>query len=160
MDEPKVERIFPTIVHYHLGLIKLIRLAVGYENSDKIDSRITSQRFKIAETGVRKVNLKLKFPLEGETCMDAAWRLEGEGYTLADTGELAAFLENNPKEVEKYFSVLALGRDARWEYIPDVGIYVPCASVSAGGAERYFLIYWFHAKLYSDHAILVSGGSE
>src|SRR3989338_2694445 len=160
MSESRVEWVFQIYVHYHLGLMKLIRMAVGYKNSDKIDSRITPERFKITETGVRKMNFRLKFPLEGETCRDAAWRLDGEGYDLANIGELAAFLESNPKVVEKYFSVLALGHDSRWECAYDVGIYVPCVSVSVGGADRYFLIYSFHAKLYSDHAILVSGGPE
>lgn len=161
MKCPATEIFFPVIVDNSFSLMKMIHIAVGGSNLERVDPRIIPERFKINKSDdVRKVRLKLKAPREGETCRDAAFRLEGEGYILENIYELAIFLAEYPEEVENTFSVLALGYDSRWTYVPDIGIYVPCASVSAHDSERYFDMFWFHSKLYHDHRILVSGGPE
>ena len=144
---------FPTTFDQALGLTKLIQLAVGKKNINNINQNITPERFKLAGTDVRTVMLELAPFLDDETGEAAAKRLVSDGYTLENTGELAAFLRQYPAEVEKYNAVVALGEDSRWTS-PGGHVYVPDAYVN--GAHRYFRLHWFDIRFDSLNRVLVS----
>lgn len=117
-----------TIYDQSLGLMELIRRAVGSDNLDNINSNITPERFPLHGNGVRSVNLRVEPFLDGETGEQAAKRLTSAGHILADTGDLAGFQYDHPKEVAKFTWVVALAKSARWTS-PDGGVGVPFADV-------------------------------
>lgn len=90
--------------------------------------------------------------LNNETGEQAAKRLIAAGHTLANTGDLAGFLHDHPKEVEKFTWVVALAETARWTS-PDGSVYVPYASVD--GARRYFYLDRFRFQFGSRNGVLV-----
>lgn len=142
----------PTTYDQALGLAELIKRAVGPENLGNINSDITQERFSLKGTGVRQVNLRVEpFP-SNETGEQAAKRLTTAGHTLANTGDLAGFLRNHPKEVEKWRWVVALSEDSRWTR-PGGRICVPCAGVR--GADRHFVLAYFRRQFYSVFGVLV-----
>lgn len=143
---------FFTVVNSPLGLRGLIEEAVGLSNHKNINSDITSERFKLGQD-VREVNLEIVRFKNGERGLECIKRLAAEGYTLENTGELAAFLKQHPKEVEKYSWVFALGEDSQWKDSID-RVYVPFTVVY--GVERYFYHFWIGNQFYSDDGVLVS----
>lgn len=148
---------FPVTYDQSLGLTALIERAVGPENVDNINRDITPERFPLAGTGVRTVNLRVERYLDNETSEQAAARLVSAGHKLASTGDLAGFLNDHPGEVEKWGWVLAISEDSRWAG-PDGGVCVPFAFVY--GANRYFRLRGFPDRLDSTCVILVSSESE
>jgi len=147
---------FATTVNNGVGLISLIKLAVGPNNLSNINSDITPERFKLGE-GVRDVKLQVLPYLDGETSEDCAKRLVSEGHTLENTGELAAFLAQHPEEVERWSWVFALGEASRWEH-PDGSVSMPCAGVD--GTDRGFDLDWFGRQCDSRYGVLVSVSSK
>lgn len=138
-----------------LGLIALIHRAIGSGNIG--NSHITSERFKLAGTGIRTLNLRVEPYLDNETSEEAAVRLVKAGHTLCNTGDLAAFLYDHPEEVAKWNGwVLAIGEDSRWTN-PGGCVYVPCAGVF--GANRGFSLNDLRRQLDSDYGVLVSSES-
>jgi|GEM_PF-5437357 hypothetical protein len=153
------DKVFPTVIDYDVGLTKLIEGAVGSSNLRYVNSNISPVRFELRE-GVRAVNLELVPFLDGETSEQAAKRLTDAGYTLEGVGELAQFLADNPTEVAKYATVVALNKMSRWER-PSGGIFalrnvfVPCVCVD--GAYRGFQLSYFSNQTHgSNSRILVS----
>ncbi len=136
-----------------LGLRKLIELAVGPANLGNINSDITSARFKLAGTGVRKMSFRVEPYLSGETSEQAAARLTAAGFTLGNTGDLAGFLHDHPTEVEKWWWVFAISEDSRWARSGGV-VYVPYAGVD--GARRCFRLVVFRNPLCSRNGVLVA----
>lgn len=138
-----------------LGLRALIECAVGPANLGNINRDITFDRFKLAGTGVRTVNLRVEPCLNNETGESAAMRLASAGHTLANTGDLAAFLRDHPDEVEKWALVLAISEYSRWD--SDGWVCVPDAYVR--GADRGFGLCDFRGQLSSSDGVLVSSKS-
>ena len=147
---------FPVSYDQSLGLVSLIQRAVGERNLRNIDRDITPQRFKLAGTGVRTVNLRVEPSLDGETPEQAAIRLRKVGHTLRNTGDLAGFLHDHPDEVEKWAWVLAISEDSRWSRSGG-NVCVPCAFV--GGACRLFHLHGLRGQLDSRYGVLVSSES-
>lgn len=146
-----------TVVNYATGLTQMIRNAVGPDNLRNINSNITPERFKMTGEGVRNARFEVQRFRDGETPEGCAKRLVTEGFTLENTAELAAFLEQHPEEVEKFAWVFALGEASRWA---DSGgsVGVPCADVR--GAHRHFGLRWFHDRYGSRNGVLVSVPSK
>lgn len=144
---------FPVSYDQSLGLKELIRIAVGKNNLGNINPDITQERFKLAGTGVRKLNLKVVPYLDGETSEQAAVRLVADGHILANTGDLAGFLHDHPKEVEKWMWVLAISEDSRWTFSAS-DVRMPYARVD--GASRYFRLFVFRDQLSSVCGVLVA----
>ncbi|MEK7189659.1 MAG: hypothetical protein AAB666_01625 [Patescibacteria group bacterium] len=143
---------FPTTYDQSRGLRKLIELAVGPDNRGNINVDITQERFSLAGTCIRTVNLRVvPFLSNIETGEYAADRLTAAGRILADTGDLAGFQHDHPKEVEKYGRVIALAKNARM--VSDGLVYVPFASVS--GAFRNFGLNHFRGQRNFGCGILV-----
>jgi|GEM_PF-5226718 len=136
-----------------LGLRKLIERAVGPANLGNINSDITSERFKLAGTDVRKMNFRVEPYLSGETSEQAAVRLTAAGFVLGNTGDLAGFLHDHPKEVEKWWWVFAISEDSRWAR-SDGPVCVPCAHVD--GSRRLFDLRGFRVQLLSGFGVLVA----
>ena len=143
---------FPTTINLSLGLMKLIRQAVG-ENG-YINPDITPERFKIKGKGAREVSLELVPFLEDETGKEAAKRLEAEGYILENAAELAAFFQQFPEEVKKHNYIVALGKDSRWGIYTD-GVHVPFVCVVRNGKRSCHLVS-FDSKFRSGNLVLVS----
>lgn len=135
------------------GLHKLIELAVGSANIENINSYITPERFKLAGIGVRKMNFWVEPYLNGETSEQAVVRLTTAGFTLGNTGDLAGFLHDHPKEVEQWWCVHAISEDSRWAYSGDV-VCVPY--VRADSARRRFELVDFRNQLDSFDGVLVA----
>lgn len=144
---------FPVTYDQSLGLRKLIEMAVGPANIGNINSDITPERFKLAGTGVRKMNFRVEPHLGGETSEQAAARLTAAGFTLGNTGDLAGFLHDYPTEVEKWWWVFAISADSRWASSGGV-VCVPYASVD--GARRFFFLFGFRYPLDSSSGVLVA----
>src|SRR3990167_9233074 len=87
----------------------------------------------------------------------AVVRLKKEGYALASVLDLAAMLQDNPKEIAKWFWVLTISEDSRWTD-SDGGVYVPGAYVD--GAYRDFDLSDFRHQLLSGCGVLVLGESS
>lgn len=143
---------FPTTYDCSLGLRKLIEVAVGDRNLGNINSDITKERFPLTGTGVRTVYLRVEPFLNNETGEQAAKRLTAAGHTLANTGDLAGFQHDHPKEVEKWVWVVALSKDSRWTD-PDGLVMVPYARVR--GTHRYFSLDRFRLRFDSCYGVLV-----
>ena len=143
---------FPTSYDQSNGLRKLIELAVGEQNIRNINNNITQERFPLAGTGVRKLNLRVEPYLHGETSELAALRLMVAGHVPANTGDLAGFLREHPTEVEKWNWVSAISADSWWTD-SDGYVYVPCANVD--GAYRNFYLCDLRSRLRSGCGVLV-----
>ena len=138
----------PVIYDQSVGLMALVRSAVGEANLGNIDSDITPERFLLKGTGVRNIKVRVEPHLDGETSEQAAKRLTARGCVFGNTGDLAGFLHDHPEEVEKWGWVLAISEDSRWAH-PGVGyVGVPCVDVR--GADRYFVLVGFRSRLSSD----------
>jgi len=135
-----------------LGLMTLIRDALGPNNVGHYNSDITPERFPLKGTGVRTTNVRVESFLYGETGEQAAKRLIAGGHVLANTGDLAGFLASYPKEVEKWTWVVALSEDSRWAR-PDGYVVVPCTDVD--GASRGFYLDYFRRVFPSVSGVLV-----
>ncbi|KKS53981.1 MAG: hypothetical protein UV20_C0043G0003 [Candidatus Magasanikbacteria bacterium GW2011_GWA2_42_32] len=144
--------LLPTSYDQSIGLVALIERAAGPSNLKNINRDITQERFKLAGSCVRTVNLRVEPYLNFETSEQAALRLVAAGRTLANTGDLAGFLHDHPEEVEKWKWVLVISEDSRWAR-SDVPIYVPFASVR--GEARFFLLHRFRYHLFSTGGVLV-----
>ena len=143
----------PVSYDQSLGLVALIKRAVGERNLGNINSNITPERFKLAGTGVRRVLCRVEPYLDNETSEQAAVRLTAAGHILGNTGDLAGFLHDHLEQVAKWPGwVLAISQDSRWTY-PDGRVYVPYANVD--GAYRSFNLYGFRGQLNSDYGVLV-----
>ena len=141
------------IYNQSLGFKALIERAVGPRNIGNINTDITPERFPLKGVGVRRVLCRVEAYLDGEPSEQAAKRLTGAGHILASTGDLAAFLHDNPEEVKKWAWVLAISEDSRWTD-SDGFICVPCADVY--GTYRCFDLYDLRYPLYSGYGVLVS----
>jgi len=137
------------------GLLPLIKLALGTKNAGNINPDITKERFPLRGNGVRLVNCRVEAYLDGETSEQAAERLVAAGHILGDTGDLAGFLHDHPKQVAKLPGwVLAISQDSRWAD-SDGCVCVPIACVFGGG--RDFDLDGFRRQLDSDYGVLVLG---
>ena len=136
-----------------LGLMPLIERAVGSANLGNINRDITQELFPLAGTGIRTVNLRVEPFLLNETGEQAAKRLTAAGHTLADTGDLAGFLHDHPKEVEKRGLIFAISENSRWAHL-DGYVLVPYAHVS--GASRCFYLFSFRGRLGPHSGVLVA----
>ncbi|MEK7189866.1 MAG: hypothetical protein AAB666_02695, partial [Patescibacteria group bacterium] len=90
--------------------------------------------------------------LNNEIGKQAAERLTVAGHILANAGDLAGFLHDHPKEVEKWNWVVALSEDSRWAS-PGGDVLVPYAYVR--GADRDFDLGRFRLRFSSDSGVLV-----
>lgn len=91
---------------------------------------------------------------DGETAEECAKRLVEEGFTLENTGELAAFLAQYPEEVENLRGwLLALGEASRWAH-PVGNVLVPCVHVYR--ASQFFDLNVFRCMFRSENGVLVS----
>lgn len=142
----------PTTYDQSLGLVELIKRAVGPNNLVNIHSDITQEWFPLHGNGIRSVNLRVEPFLDGETGEQAAKRLTAAGHVLSDTGDLAGFLHDHPKEVVKFTWVVALAKSARWAR-PDGVVRVPHADVH--GSCRDFNLDCFRDSLNSSCGVLV-----
>jgi len=134
------------------GLMELIRRALGPNNAGNYNRDITPERFPLKGTDVRTVQAQVEPFLDGETGAQAARRLVNSGHVLANIGDLAGFLFDHPKEVEKWILVVALSEDSRWS-APDGYVFVPYASVD--GSFRSFDFGGFRSEFDSDFGVLV-----
>ena len=148
-----VRTYFATTYDQSLGLMKLIKRAVGSANLRNINPDITPKRFPLAGKDVRRVSLWVEPYLDSETSEHAAARLTAAGYILADAGALAGFLYDHPEEVARWGWVLAISEGSRWT-IPGGSVYVPCADVR--GAYRFFDLGDFRRQLNSGYGVLVA----
>ena len=144
--------IFPTTYDQSLGLKELIKRAVGPNNLENINSNITQERFPLQGTDVRRVNLRVEPYKDGETRKEAAKRLTAAGHVLGNTGDLAGFLHDHPKEMEKWNWVLAISEDSSSAH-PGGYVYAPYALVL--GAFRVFGLPDGRYRLNSADGILV-----
>ena len=137
-----------------IGLVPLVKRALGKNNADNFNTDITQARFPLKGTDVRKVKARVEAYLDGETREQGAKRLADAGHIIGSTGDLAGFLHDHPDEVAKWGWVDALSEDSRWT---DSGgnVGVPCAYVD--GADRDFLLFVFRDQMYSDYGVLVLG---
>mgnify|MGYP001568071573 CR=1 FL=1 len=142
----------PTTYDQSIGLVPLIQRAVGSANLGNINAALTQERFPLTGTGVRTVNLRVERFIANETGENVAKRLTVAGRILANTGDLAGFLHDHPKEVEKYDWVVALSKDSRW-MCSDGGVTVPYADVR--GAGRGFGLGSFRNPFGSGCGVLV-----
>ncbi len=127
-----------------VGLVSLIKRAVGKNNLGNIDRDIIQERFPLKGTGVRRVLCRVEAYLDGETSEQAAKRLTYAGHVLGNTGDLAGYLHDHPEEVEKWMGwVLAISEDSRWTAPGDL-VLAPCANVR--GAFRYFGLHNFRFR--------------
>lgn len=149
---------FPTTYDQDLGLMKLVELALGQYNERNKGVGITPQRFPLAGTGVRTVNLRVEPYITGETDERAAARLVSSGHILANTGDLAGFARAHPKEVGRWVGgVLAISKDSRWVTLDDYGhIYVPIFIVDRWGSRHFNLEDFLYTQRNSSfHGVLV-----
>lgn len=135
-----------------LGLMDLIKRALGPNNVGNYNRDITPERFPLKGTDVRTVNFRVEPFLHGETGEQAAKRLVAVGHVLANTGDLAGFLFDHPKETEKWNWVAALSEDSRWAD-PDGFVFVPYAYVR--GTCRLFGLGRFRGGFRSGRGVLV-----
>lgn len=147
----------PTIYDQSLGLRELIERAVGKRNLRNINADITKERFPLSGTVTRTVNLRVEPFLANETGEQAAKRLIAAGHILANTGDLAGFQHDHPKEVEKWNWVFAISEDSRWTNSDD-SVLVPYGCVD--GAHRSFVLGSFRIHFYSCFGVLVRCESE
>ena len=146
--------IFPTIIDYTPGLMKVVQKAVGERNFCNISPNITSENFKFSRSGVWEVSLELIPCLKDwETKENAVKRLIPLGFTLENIGELAALMASKPDEVEKYHLVLALGDQSKWQ---DSDGYIRTPGASVDDLNRHFGLYRFDKPLLPNDCILVS----
>jgi hypothetical protein len=143
---------FAVSYNQSVGLASLIEHGLGDGNRRNVNNDITQERFPLKGDGVRQINCSIEPYLDGETSEQAAVRLVAAGYTLGNTGDLAVFLRDHPKEVEKWALVLAISEDSRWAG-PGGHVYVPYALVV--GTYRYFNLHGFRYQLGSDDGVLV-----
>lgn len=148
---------FPTTYDQSLGLMALIKAAVGHDQGILED--IPKECFPLKGTCVvRTVNLRVEPYLNGETSEQAATRLVAAGLILANIWDLAGFLHDHPDEVEKRKDwVLAISEDSRCGY-PDGRVSVPCAFVD--GVRRNFDLHSFFCELSSGNGVLVVSGES
>lgn len=144
---------FPVIYDQSVGLMELIRRALGPGNVGHFPPEIDSEHFPFKGTGVRAVDVRVKRIFSGETGEQAAKRLVASGYTLANTGDLVGFLASHPNEVEKWAWVIALSEDSRWTSPLGCSARVPYAL--AHGAHRSFDIVDFRCEFSSPCGVLV-----
>lgn len=138
-----------------VGLVQLIRSAVGDDSLQRINRDITQKRFPLGGTGVRSVRCRVEAGFNGETLRVAAQRIKYAGHVLGRTGDLAGFLRDHPEEVSKWTGgVHALGRDTRWMCPEDDKVRVPYALVTATG--RRFGLIGIDSQLASVSGILVT----
>ncbi|MFA7654455.1 MAG: hypothetical protein WCX97_05500 [Candidatus Magasanikbacteria bacterium] len=142
----------PVTYNCDLGLVELIKLAVGKNNLNNINSDITQERFPLRGTGIIKANCRVEPVSASETKEQAAARLVAAGHILADTGDLAGFQQDHPDEMEKWGWVYVLAETARWAG-PGGGVLVPGAGVS--GANRNFYLDYFRDQFNSGNGVLV-----
>ena len=132
-----------------LKIEDLCQKAVG-ENGF-VNSNITSENFKATKaTGTKFKIEKIK---DGETCEQAAKRLEKSGLKLANIIDLANYMKENSGEIEQYWWVVSLSEDSRWAYSGGF-VCVPYARV--GGALRRFDLCVFRGRLDFDYGVLVA----
>jgi hypothetical protein len=158
--KPQPSQFVLTTFDRSLGLAVLIDRAVGPDNTKRVSPNMNPRIFLLGGTGVRSVRLKVEYCLETETKAQAAKRLVSAGYTLAGVGELAGFLYEHPKEVEKWPGIVsAVSESSRWTHHWDKGEYfvqVPFVAVEDDSAYRRFGLDDFNALCRSGYGILVS----
>lgn len=138
-----------------LGLVPLIKRALGERNAANFNTDITQERFRLKGPSMRSVKCRVEAYLDGETSEQAAKRLTDAGHILASTGDLAEFLHTYPEEVERWSGwVFAISEDSQWSG-PDGFVYVPRAGV--GGTYRRFALGDFRRQLRSSYGVLVLG---
>lgn len=135
-----------------LGLMDLIRRAVGPDNDRNINGDITQERFPLKGTDIRTVWARVERFIGEETCEQVSERLIDTGHTLANTGDLAYFFGHYPWAVEKWNWVVAPSEDSRWVH-SDGHIWAPCAR--ACGVERYFSLGDIRKDFHVGSGILV-----
>jgi len=135
-----------------IGLRKLVELAVGEQNVGNINSDITQERFSLARTGARKLNVRVEPYLNGETSEHAAIRLTAAGHVLANIWDLASFLREHLTEAEKWYWVVAISEDSRWTD-SDGDVFVPCVYVAR--SYRSFGLRRLCGRLHLGDGVLV-----
>lgn len=149
---------FPVTYDQSLGLMELIKRALGTVNDRNLESDITPERFPLKGTGVRTVRVRVEPFLDGETGVHAAERLVAAGHVLADIGDLAGFFADHPREVKKWDTIVALSEDSRW-VDADGLICVPCVDKvdSDGFILRCFCDDVFFYTIEDDESKLEDG---
>lgn len=138
-----------------LGLVPLIKRALGERNAANFNTDITQERFRLKGPSMRSVKCRVEAYLDGETSEQAAKRLTDAGHILASTGDLAEFLHTYPEEVERWSGwVFAISEDSQWSR-PDGCVCVPSACVA--GTRPDFNLLVFQNQLDSRYGVLVLG---
>ncbi len=112
-----------------IGLVPLMRRAVGQDNISEIRQEITQKRFPLMGLGIRSVKAKVQPYLDGETRAQGAKRFVDSGYLLGNVGDLAVFMHNYPQAMVGWGWVDALNEDGRTWIDSEGRICVANASV-------------------------------
>lgn len=157
--EQIVPDVFPTA--FDASAVRLSDIKRSIKNNN-INVEITEERFGFTPRekelydglNINTVDFELISFLDGETAEEATDRL-CKDYILENLGELTVFLNDNPEEVKKYDSVVALGNtklivNKKKYFIPFVGFLKV--------QDEFFLelVDWKEYKFRSDSRVLVS----
>lgn len=150
------QRTFLTEFDQSLGLMPLVMRAVGHNNLENIDWRISLEVFPFIGKGVRIASMWVEPCLKGETIEMTADRLDRDRYNLASTADLAGFLHDYPNEVEKWNWVFAFRRKQKsWlQMDPVQREQLPGASV-VGNSRRFWKVFDPHLQYDGPCGILV-----
>ena len=144
---------FPISYDQDLGLMSLIRSAVGPDNLSNICPAIHIANFKLAGRGICSVKCRVEANLYGESSEQAMQRLAGHGPAFGNAGDLAGFQHDHPDEMRRWLGgVRAIGTGSQWKVTADC-ILGPHAYVNS--SNRLFDLGGFGYKLSPKCGILL-----
>lgn len=140
-----------------IGLISLIREAVGLGNLHNIDEVFTSEQFRLVESSSAHKGKPSLIPcFDDETGYQVRNRILSQRYTLGNTIDLARYMINNLVAMKKFAGVLAMSDDSQWECPESRCAYVSYAFAGKNCRQRRsFGLFRLSSKFSSKHAVIV-----